>query len=190
MDVLLCLPSYGGHAKRVVWRREGTRLVIILMGVSGVGKTAVGQRLAAALGWSFRDADDFHSAESIAKMAAGVSLTDEDRWPWLARLRELLRGALESGEHVVLACSALRRAYRERLTVEPARERWVYLWAPREVIARRLAERRGHYMPATLLDSQLATMEAADDALKVEVSGELDSIVAHIVQELGLQRSS
>jgi gluconokinase len=165
-------------------------MVVILMGVSGVGKTAVGQRLAEALGWSFRDADDFHSAESIAKMAAGIPLSDEDRWPWLARLRELIQGTLESGGDVVLACSALRRVYRERLTVDPVRERWVYLWAPREVITQRLAQRRGHYMPATLLDSQLATMEAADDALKVEVSGELDSIVTRIVLELGLQRSS
>ena len=165
-------------------------MVIILMGVSGVGKTAVGTRLAEVLGWRFRDADDFHSAESIAKMAAGVSLTDEDRWPWLERLRELIRSALESGEDVVLACSALRRVYRERLTVDAARERWVSLWAPREVIAARLALRRGHYMPATLLDSQLATLEAADDALRVDVAGDLDAIVAHLIQELGLQRSS
>ncbi|WP_309896240.1 gluconokinase [Archangium sp.] len=165
-------------------------MVVILMGVSGVGKTAVGQRLAAVLGWRFRDADDFHSAESIAKMATGVPLTDEDRWPWLERLRELIRSALESGEELVLACSALRRVYRERLTVDPARERWVSLWAPREVIAARLALRKDHYMPATLLDSQLATLEAADEALKVDVTGDLDSIVAQLVQELGLQRSS
>jgi gluconokinase len=169
---------------------EGTCVVVILMGVSGVGKTAVGQRLAAALGWRFRDADDFHSPESIAKMSAGVPLTDEDRGPWLERLRELIRSALEAGEDVVLACSALRRVYRERLTVEPARERWVSLWAPREVIARRLAQRQGHYMPATLLDSQLATQEAADGALRVDASADLDSIVAHLVRELGLQPSS
>ncbi len=165
-------------------------MVVILMGVSGVGKTAVGQRLATLLGWRFRDADDFHSAESIAKMAAGVPLTDEDRWPWLERLRELIRSALESGEDLVLACSALRRVYRQRLTVDPERERWVALWAPREVIAARLALRKGHYMPATLLDTQLATLEAADEALRVDVTGDLDSIVAHLIQELGLQRSS
>jgi gluconokinase len=160
------------------------------MGVSGSGKTTVGQRLAAALGWRFRDADELHPPENIAKMAAGVALTDEDRWPWLARLRELLQGALESGEDVVLACSALRRVYRERLSVDAARERWVYLRAPRELLAQRLAARRGHFMPPTLLDSQLATLEAADDALRVDVSGDLDSIVAHLIQELGLQRSS
>ncbi|HEX8822342.1 MAG TPA: gluconokinase [Archangium sp.] len=165
-------------------------MIIILMGVSGVGKTAVGTRLAEVLGWRFRDADDFHSAENIAKMAAGLPLTDEDRWPWLERLRELIRSALESGEELVLACSALRRVYRERLTVDPARERWVSLWAPREVIAERLAKRRGHYMSPMLLDSQLAILEAADEALKVEVSANVDTIVARILEELGLQPSS
>jgi gluconokinase len=165
-------------------------VVIILMGVSGVGKTTVGMRLAAALGCSFRDADDFHVPESIAKMAAGVPLTDEDRWPWLARLRELIRGALESGENVVLACSALKKVYRERLTVDPTRERWVYLWAPREVIAQRLAARRGHYMPPTLLDSQLATLELSEDVLTVDASADPDAVVATILRELGLQRPS
>jgi gluconokinase len=165
-------------------------VVIILMGVSGVGKTTVGMRLAAALGCGFRDADDFHVPESIAKMAAGVPLTDEDRWPWLARLRELIRGALESGENVVLACSALKKVYRERLTVDPTRERWVYLWAPREVIAQRLAARRGHYMPPTLLDSQLATLELSEDVLTVDASADPDAVVATILRELGLQRPS
>jgi gluconokinase len=169
---------------------EGSCVVIILMGVSGVGKTTVGVRLAATLGWRFRDADDFHAPESIAKMAAGIALTDEDRWPWLARLREFIRSALESGEDVVLACSALKKAYRERLTVDSTRERWVALWAPRDVIARRLAARRGHYMPPALLDSQLATLEVAEDALKVDVSADPDMVVAHILRELGLQGPS
>jgi gluconokinase len=165
-------------------------VVIILMGVSGVGKTTVGVRLAAALGWRFRDADDFHAPESIAKMAAGIPLTDEDRAPWLARLRELIRSALETGEDVVLACSALKKAYRERLTVDPTRERWVALWAPRDVIAQRLAARRGHYMPPTLLDSQLATLERAEEALQVDVSADPDTVVATLLRELGLQRPS
>jgi gluconokinase len=167
---------------------EGSGVVIVLMGVSGVGKTTVGTRLAAALGWRFRDADDFHAPESIAKMATGIPLTDEDRWPWLARLREVIRSALESGEDVVLACSALRKVYRERLSVDPTRERWVYLWAPREVIARRLAERRGHYMPPTLLGSQLATLELPEGVLKVDVSAGPDAVVATLLRELGLQR--
>ena len=165
-------------------------MVIIVMGVSGVGKTTVGQRLAGALGWRFRDADELHPPENIAKMSAGLALGDEDRWPWLERLRELIRGALESGEELVLACSALKRTYRERLTVEPARQRWVHLEAPPELIARRLAERRGHYMPATLLESQLAALEAPEEALRVDVSAGPDVVVATILQGLGLSEAA
>jgi gluconokinase len=165
-------------------------VVVIVMGVSGSGKTTVGKRLAAALGYEFRDADDFHPPGNLAKMAAGIALTDEDRWPWLERLRELLRSALEAGEDVVLACSALRRVYRERLSVDEARERWVYLRAPRELIAQRLAARRGHFMPPTLLDSQLATLEVPEDALTVDVSADLDTVVATVLHELRLQRPS
>jgi gluconokinase len=163
-------------------------MVVIVMGVSGSGKTTVGQRLAAALGCRFRDADEFHPPENIAKMAAGIPLTDEDRWPWLERLRELLRSTLEAGEDLVLACSALRRVYRERLSVDAARQRWVYLWAPRELIAQRLAARRGHYMPPSLLDSQLGTLEVPEDALPVDVSADVDTVVATVLRELGLQR--
>lgn len=163
-------------------------MVVIVMGVSGVGKTTVGQRLAAALGYRFRDADELHPPENIAKMAAGISLTDGDRWPWLERLRELIRGTQEAGEDLVLACSALRRVYRERLSVDAARQRWVYLWAPRELIARRLAARRGHYMPPALLDSQLRTLEVPEDALAVDVSADVDAVVATVLRGLGLQR--
>jgi gluconokinase len=165
-------------------------VVVIVMGVSGAGKTTVGQRLAAALGCGFRDADEFHSRENIAKMAAGIPLTDEDRAPWLEALRDIVRSALESGEDLVLACSALKRSYRELLTVDAGRQRWVYLWAPREVLAERLARRRGHYMPTTLLDSQLATLEPPEGAMAVDVSPEPDVVVATILQGLGLQRSS
>lgn len=162
-------------------------MVVIIMGVSGVGKTTVGERLAARLGWRFLDADAFHTPESIGKMAAGIALTDEDRAPWLARLRELLRGALEAGEDLVLACSALKGAYRERLTVDAARQRWVYLHASPELIAARLKARRGHYMPPTLLDSQLVALEVPEDALSVDVSEEPDTVVASILRGLGLR---
>lgn len=165
-------------------------MVVIVMGVSGSGKTTVGQRLAEALGYPFRDADAFHPPENIAKMATGHALTDEDRWPWLARLRELIRSTQESGGNLVLACSALRRVYRERLSVDVAKERWVYLRAPRELIAERLAARRGHYMPPALLDSQLATLEVPEDALAVDVSADVDAVVATLLRELGLQPSS
>jgi gluconokinase len=167
---------------------EGSRLVVILMGVAGVGKTTVGVRLAEALGWRFRDGDELHSLESVAKMAAGVPLTDEDRGPWLGRLRERVEQALAAGEGLVLACSALRRAYRERLVVDPGRVKLVLLWGSRELLAARLAARQGHFMPPELLDSQLATLEAPEDALVVEVSEAPDAVVARILSGLGLPR--
>jgi gluconokinase len=161
-------------------------MVIILMGVSGAGKTTVGKRLAQVLGWRFLEGDDFHPPANVAKMASGQALTDEDRAPWLERLRQAIAEALAQGEDVVLACSALRQAYRERLTVDAARVRWVYLWAPREVIARRLAQRTGHFMPPSLLDSQLQTLEAPADALRVDVTAGLDEVVATLRAALGL----
>jgi len=159
-------------------------VVVIVMGVSGSGKTTVGQRLAAALGWRFRDADDFHPPANIAKMTAGIPLTDEDRGPWLAVLRELLENTLAAGEDLVLACSALKHTYRERLTVDAVRQRWVYLQASRELIAERLKARRGHYMPAAMLDSQLAALEVPEDALRVDASADPDTMVALLLKEL------
>ncbi|OJT25191.1 gluconate kinase [Archangium sp. Cb G35] len=160
-------------------------MVIIVMGVSGSGKTTVGLRLAAALGCRFRDADDFHPPGNIAKMSAGIALTDEDRAPWLTVLRELVENTLEEGGALVLACSALKRAYRERLTVDAARQRWVYLRVPPELLAERLKARRGHYMPAVLLGSQLAALEVPEDALVVEATAAPDTLVATILRELG-----
>lgn len=161
-------------------------MVIILMGVSGVGKTAVGMRLAEALGWRFLEGDDFHPLANVAKMAAGIPLTDEDRAPWLERLRELIAEALARGEDAVLACSALKRSYRQLLTVDPARVRWVYLWAPQEVIASRLARRTGHFMPLGLLGSQLEELEAPEDVPQVDVTPGVDEVVAAIRARLGV----
>ncbi|EPX60043.1 Gluconokinase [Cystobacter fuscus DSM 2262] len=164
-------------------------MVVIVMGVAGAGKTTVGTRLARVLGWSFRDADEFHSAESIAKMAAGGALTDAERAPWLERMRQVVQRALESGEGLVLACSALKSAYRERLTVEPARQRWVYLHASREVLAQRLSSRRDHFMPPSQLDNQLAVLEEPEGVCSVEVSVPPDEVVARVLRGLGLQPS-
>jgi gluconokinase len=161
-------------------------MVIIVMGVSGVGKTTIGKALAGELGWRFLEGDDLHPAANVAKMAEGVPLTDEDRAPWLEQLRGLISQALEQGENVVLACSALRRSYRQRLAVDPARVRWVYLTAPAEVIADRLRRRTGHFMPPSLLESQLAALEAPDDALVVDVTPGPAEVVGFIRAGLGL----
>jgi gluconokinase len=161
-------------------------VVIILMGVAGVGKTTLGKRLAEELGWRFFEGDDFHPPANVAKMAAGVPLTDADRLPWLERLRGLVAEALAREEDVVLSCSALRRSYRQLLTVDPCRVRWVYLRGPQELIASRLGSRTGHFMPPSLLDSQLAALEAPEDALTVEVTPGPAEVIATIRAGLGV----
>ena len=156
------------------------------MGVSGVGKTTIGIALAAALGWRFLDADDYHPAANVAKMAAGIALQDEDRWPWLDALNAKLREAGARGESVVLACSALKARYRERLTAGLARYRIVYLHGAFELIEARLRERRHRYMPASLLASQFAALEPPAQAISVDVAHDLPAIVADIVANLDL----
>jgi len=160
-------------------------VVVVLMGVAGVGKTTIGRRLAAALGWSFYDADDFHSPANVAKMRAGIALDEADRVPWLARLRALIEDVGRRGGHAVLACSALRGAYREQLRVPGVDVRFVHLTADPALLRARLAARRGHYMPATLLDSQLATLEPPDGAPTVDTAGDPDAIVETIRRLLG-----
>ncbi|MBU8895915.1 gluconokinase [Corallococcus sp. M34] len=161
-------------------------MVVTLMGVSGSGKTTVGRVLAQRLGWRFVDADDLHPPENVRKMASGQPLTDEDRGPWLARVTARVTDALSSGEDLVLACSALRASYRSRLTVDSARQRWVSLYAPREVIVKRLFERTGHFMPPALLDSQLALLEAPADALVIDVTPPPDDVAKAIIDGLKL----
>ncbi|RJS23913.1 gluconokinase [Corallococcus sp. H22C18031201] len=161
-------------------------MVVTLMGVSGSGKTTVGRVLAQRLGWRFVDADDLHPPENVRKMASGQPLTDEDRGPWLDRVTARVTDALSSGEDLVLACSALRASYRSRLTVDSARQRWVSLYAPREVIVKRLFERTGHFMPPALLDSQLALLEAPADALVIDVTPPPDDVAKAIIDGLKL----
>jgi gluconokinase len=145
-----------------------TGLAIIAMGVSGSGKSTLGALLASRLDCPFLEGDDFHDARAVAKMSAGRPLDDDDRWPWLDRLGLAVGEALASGGCVVAACSALRRSYRERLRgAIPAPTRFVLLDASHDELLRRLALRSGHYMPTSLLDSQLATLErpGADEAV-------------------------
>src|ERR687884_346052 len=135
---------------------------IILMGVTGSGKTTIGQLLAEELSWPFYDADDFHPPENVERMSKGIALTDEDRKPWLAALARLIEDALDNDQSLVLGCSALKEAYRAQLKppgVSADAVRFVYLRVPIEVAAARTHERRNHFMPASLVPSQFAALE-------------------------------
>jgi gluconokinase len=163
-----------------------TRAVVI-MGVCGAGKTEIGRRLAEALGWTFLDADDFHPPTNVEKMRAGTPLTDADRWPWLDALNAVLRDAAAGRGNTVLACSALARRYRDRLGLPHPLSRLVHLDDAGGFIRQRLEQRSSHFMPATLLDSQLALLErpAADEnPIVVDVTGEPDAIVSSILAAL------
>lgn len=160
-------------------------MIVVVMGVSGSGKSTVGAALAQSLGWAFLDADDFHPADNVAKMAAGVPLTDDDRWPWLDRVAAALRTTEAATGHVVLACSALRTAYRARLA-HPGPLRVVYLYGEQSTIAERVRTRQHRYMPPTLLPSQFATLEPPDDAIVIDVRDAVDVQVARIAAALGV----
>jgi gluconokinase len=168
---------------------NATVRIVVVMGVSGAGKTLIGRALARAIHWPFHDADDYHSPANIQKMQRGEGLTDADRAPWLERLHELTTAAYASGQRMVLACSALKESYRERLRPDGAPRdavRFVYLDVPRAVLEERLRTRRGHFAPVELLDSQLATLEPPRDALWVDGTAPPDEIVRRIRTELGL----
>lgn len=156
------------------------------MGVSGSGKTTIGARLAQDLGWRFLDADDFHSAENVRKMTAGVPLTEEDRKPWIERLRLEIGTALGAGESLTMACSALSSASRRALAVDPAAVRFVYLKGSPALIRQRLRNRSGHFMKETMLTSQFAALEEPTDALVVDIDDRPGAIVQKIRAGLGL----
>lgn len=132
---------------------------IVVMGVSGCGKTTVARRIAALTGFAFAEADEFHSEANVSKMHGGVPLTDDDRWPWLRSLADWMAQRAADGQSTVVACSALRRSYREVLSEGPPSVTFVHLDGNLDTIRQRLSHRRGHYMPASLLDSQVATLE-------------------------------
>ena len=154
-------------------------MFIILMGVSGCGKTTVGKQLAAALDWRFYDADDFHSSTAIEKMAAGVALTDADRLPWLKRLRGLIDDGLGRDLPSILACSALKKSYRDILTTGN-NAIIIYLKADHSLIEKRLAARQNHFMPAALLHSQFSTLEEPKGVITIPAVWIPDRIVQHI----------
>lgn len=161
-------------------------MIVIVMGVVGAGKTTVGKLLASELGWQFADADDFHPASNVEKISHGIPLTDEDREPWLDRLRDAILQWIANGQSAVLACSALKRIY--RLTLQAAPEvRFVFLNGSAALIAERLHARHGHFAGEAILASQLADLEEPDDAVKVEISGTPQQIVDQIRKALSLE---
>ena len=162
-------------------------LSIVVMGVTGSGKTTIGQALAAVLAGRFIDGDDLHTDASRAKMRAGVALTDDDRWPWLDRVGKTLAEA-SPGKPVIVACSALRRAYRDRLraAVGPSLI-FVYLEAQKETMRARVAARKNHYMPASLVDSQFATLEDPTDepgVIAIPADGDVETEVSALSRRL------
>ena len=165
-------------------------MILVLMGVSGSGKTTVGKVLARDLGWTFIEADDFHPAANVEKMRRGEPLDDEDRRPWLDAVGEWLAAPPDGA---VMSCSALRRDYRDRLRHHAARVAFVHLAGSREVIAARMAGRPGHFMPTSLLDSQFATLEplAADEAgVTIDIDQSVDDVVQQYVDQLTEEQHS
>lgn len=159
-------------------------MVIVLMGVSGAGKTTVGKLLAAALGAEFAEGDAYHPPSNIQKMRRGIPLKDADRWPWLEILGAQIDRWLAEGKRVVLACSALKQRYRDVLMKGRPGVRFVHLEGDKALIRLRLDQRVGHYMPATLLDSQFAALEPPGDAITVDIAGTPEAIAATILRML------
>ena len=164
-------------------------MIVMLMGVTGCGKTTVGRALAQSLVWAFYDADDFHPPAYVAKMASGIPLTDIDRWPWLDRIADLLARVQASGGHAVLACSALKQSYRDRIA-RAGDVHVVYLKGDLATIEARLATRRHKYMPASLLPSQFATLEEPTNALVVDIRADVAAQVAAIRDGLQLKTAA
>lgn len=154
-------------------------MIIILMGVTGSGKTTAGQKLAKSLGWEYFDADDFHSPANVAKMRSGVPLTDDDRKPWLESLQRLIQKRLTTEQPAVLACSALKHSYREMLLIDE-RVKLVYLEGDYELIKARLSARSNHYMNPALLESQFQTLEEPVGALRIDIQKPPEEIVGII----------
>jgi len=159
-------------------------MIVVVMGVSGSGKTTIGTALAARLGCEFLEGDDWHPAENVAKMASGTPLDDDDRWPWLDQLNAELRKREAAGDNVVLTCSALKQSYRDRLTRGLAHWHLVFLHGSFEVIRDRVAKRKHRYMPASLLRSQFDALEPPTDAIFVDVAEPPDRSIEYIAAAL------
>jgi gluconokinase len=162
---------------------------LVVMGVSGSGKSTIGEHLANRIGWIFEDGDQFHPASNISKMHAGQPLTDDDRWPWLRAIAAEIDRVCRTGGHVVIACSALKRAYRDILVHGRRDVRIVYLDGSQQLIAHRLAKRTGHFMPPDLLPSQFRTLEppgSDENPVTVSIDASIEAVIDDIVQQLRL----
>lgn len=163
---------------------------IVVFGVSGAGKTTVGRRFAEVLHRAFADADDFHPPESVRKMSASIPLTDSDRWPWLKSVRDWMDQQTDDGQRTVVACSALKRVYRDELRAAKGGVLFVHLSGAPEIIRGRLNSRSGHFMPATLLASQFETLEPLapdENGVQVDVQSPVDSIVTTVCDRFQLR---
>jgi gluconokinase len=168
---------------------RGAPDVIVVMGVSGSGKTTVAKGIASAMGWEFAEGDDMHPKASVAKMASGLPLTDEDRWPWLRLMGDWISAKQSRGESAVVTCSALRRAYRDLLREGRPAVRFCHISAGTGVIEERMERRQGHYMPASLLPSQLATLEPLEEdepGVVVSNEGSPAEVLDRAMRALGL----
>lgn len=168
-----------------------TTTCLVVMGVSGSGKSSIAPLLAEQLGWPVSDGDEFHPAANLEKMASGVALTDADRIPWLLAIRDWINACSRSGHNVVVTCSALKRAYRDILREASAYVRFVHLTSPRKLIRRRLDSRSGHFMPSSLLVSQfedLELLEADEDGITVDVVDSPQQITESVLIRLGLDQ--
>jgi carbohydrate kinase (thermoresistant glucokinase family) len=170
-------------------QRPDLPIVLVLMGVSGSGKTTVAKIIAERLRWAFEEGDALHPPANVAKMHAGHPLDDADRAPWLAKIADWVDGQLDAGRSGVITCSALKRKYRALIDRRGERVEFVYLHGSRELIASRLAERQGHFMPSSLLDSQFDTLEepgAGEPFIRVEIDGTPEAIADAVLAALGL----
>jgi len=167
---------------------QDTPLAIIVMGVSGSGKSSIGEGVAARLGIHFIEGDALHPAANVEKMSKGIPLTDEDRWPWLEKIGQEITASLAKGEGIAVSCSALKRTYRERLRASAGGHLYfIYLHGSKELLTKRMGERKGHFMPASLLESQLETLEVPTGepgVVTVDIDDTIEAIVDASVRNL------
>jgi gluconokinase len=164
-------------------------VVLVIMGVSGSGKSTLGSLLAERMGWAFEEGDALHPAANVAKMEAGIPLTDEDRWPWLAKVADWIDNRLDTGENGIVTCSALKRSYRNVLNRRGSGVEFVYLAVAKSELEDRVEHRSGHFMPPSLLDSQLATLEPPADsepAVTVDAGPDARLVVDRVLRDLNL----